>query len=108
MQRVSVKLPKNMVDELDERADKQGVTRSDVIRDTLDDGLNTSNDEEIQQLQHELERCEQRVDRLQQANLLILEDRERTTELEVYVDEQRRRKEVGKLKAWWNDLTGWD
>ena len=108
MQRVSVKLPEDMVDELDDQADNQDVTRSDVIRNMLDDGLNTADDEEIQQLQQELERCEQRVDRLQQANLLILEDREHTTELEIYVDEQRRRKEVGKLKAWWNDLTGWD
>ena len=108
MQRVSVKLPEDMVAELDERADQQGVTRSDVIRDVLEDGLNTADDEQIHELERELERCEQRVDRLQQANLLILENRERTTELEVYVDEQRRRQEAGKLKAWWNDLTGWD
>ena len=108
MQRVSVKLPEDMVDELDDRADNQGVTRSDVIRNMLDDGLNTADDEEIHQLQQELERCEQRVDRLQQANLLILEDRDRTQELEVYVSEERRRKEAGRIKAWWNDLTGWD
>ena len=108
MQRVSVKLPAEMVAELDERADQQGVTRSDVIRDFLEDGLNTADDEEIHELEQELKRCEQRVDRLQQANLLILNDRERTQELEVFVSEEKRRKEAGKLKSWWNDLTGWD
>lgn len=110
MQRVSVKLPGEMVEELDDRADMQDVTRSDVIRDTLDDGLNTADDEEIQRLEERIQDREQRieyleaqVERLQRTNLKILEERDRVTDLEVYVDERRQLEKAGlwTRTKWW-------
>lgn len=53
--RVSVKLEEKMVERLDGLADEHGVTRSDVIRNTLDDGLNTGDDAEIQRLEGKIE-----------------------------------------------------
>lgn len=89
MQRVSVKLEEGMVKRLDELADEHGVTRSDVIRDTLDDGLNTGDDEEIQRLRSKLEDLQIENERLHRERRQLLEQREEHTELVKAVKEER-------------------
>lgn len=115
MKRVSVKLPEDMVEELDERADNQDVTRSDVIRNTLDDGLDTGDDpriqeyeERIQELEDEVEWLKGRVKAKENEFETLVAQREENTELKEYVSEQQRRKELGWFRSRWNDLTGWD
>ena len=105
MEQITVRIAEDTLEELDRIAEESNRSRAEVIRDVLNSREDSS---EVDRLRDELDRARQRAERLERANLLILEDRERTKELEVYVDEQRRRKEAGKLKAWWNDLTGWD
>lgn len=61
---------------------------------------------EIEALETDLSRAEEQVARLQRTNLKILEERDRTQELERYVDEERQRREAGKLRAWWRDWVG--
>lgn len=104
MKRVSVKLPEETVTELDRLADDQDTTRSDAIRGTLDDGLDTDDDEELQRLQtviHErddrIEWLETQVERLQNTHTQILAQRNENTELQLYVDEQREWNQAGLL-----------
>lgn len=109
MKNVTVRLSEEKVDELDDEADELDMSRAEYIR-SLIDSRNESDEveDELARLRDELERTRQRAERLERANLLILEERERATELEVFVSEEKRRKEAGRLKSFWNDLTGWD
>ncbi|WP_122089909.1 ribbon-helix-helix protein, CopG family [Halalkalicoccus subterraneus] len=96
MQRVSVKLDEDMVEQLDSLADDQSVTRSDIIRDTLDDGLNTDDDVEIQRLQERIADLETENKRLRREKRLVLEQREEHTELVNAVKEEQS---LAKRKA---------
>lgn len=96
MQRVSVKLDEDMVKQLDSLANDQSVTRSDVIRDTLDDGLNTDDDVEIQRLQERITDLETENQRLRREKRLVLEQREEHTELVNTVKEEQS---LAKRKA---------
>ena len=89
MQRVSVKLEEDMVDRLDGLADEHGVTRSDVIRDTLDDGLNTDDDAEIQHLEDEIEDLKRENERLRNEKRTIIQQREEHTDLVRTVERQQ-------------------
>ena len=116
MKNVTVRLDPDLVDELEDEAEAEGANRTEYMREILrtrhERGVSQAEYDrlrkEYESLQREYDHCQTQVERLQRTNLKILEERDRTAELEVYVDEQRRRKEAGKLKAWWNDLTGWD
>lgn len=96
MQRVSVKLDEDMVEQLDSLTDNQSVTRSDVIRDTLNDGLNTDDDVEIQRLQERISDLETENERLRREKRLVLEQREEHTELVNTVKEEQS---LAKRKA---------
>ncbi|WP_122088601.1 ribbon-helix-helix protein, CopG family [Halalkalicoccus subterraneus] len=107
MQRVSVKLDGDMVEQLDSLADDQSVTRSDVIRDTLDDGLNTDDDVEIQRLQERITDLETENERLRREKRLVLEQREEHTDLVSTVERQQSLTErkasasVFRRAKWW-------
>ena len=111
MQRVSVKLPEEMVEQLDARADDDGVTRSDVIRNLLDDGLNTADDArntaDDDGLRRRIEELERKAERLEREKRQILDQREENQELVKYVEQERTLQEE-RLSAsavtrakWW-------
>jgi Arc/MetJ-type ribon-helix-helix transcriptional regulator len=62
----------------------------------------------IQEYEQRVDYLETQVNRLQRTNLKILEERDRNTELEVYVDERREWKQAGMITRtkWW--LLGMD
>lgn len=108
MKRVSVKLPEDMVAELDNRADNQDVTRSDVIRNILDDGLSTDDDGRVQELEQEIDWLRARLEAKENEFETLVSQREENTELKEYVSDQQRRQELGWIRSKWNDLTGWE
>jgi Arc/MetJ-type ribon-helix-helix transcriptional regulator len=88
MKRVSVKLDEARVNELDEIASDDGVSRSEVIRTLLDDALNT-HDDEVNKLREKIDELETELERVHREKRQILEQREENTELVKYVEEER-------------------
>jgi metal-responsive CopG/Arc/MetJ family transcriptional regulator len=89
MKRVSVKIPADMVETLDSKAESKDTTRSDVIRNLLDDALNPSDDDRNTELQQRITDLERENERLRNEKRTLIRDREERTELVRYVEEQR-------------------
>lgn len=89
MKRVSVKIPEDLVETLDNKAENEDTTRSDVIRNLLDDALNPTDDDQHTELQQRITELERENKRLRNEKRTLIRDREERTELVRYVEEQR-------------------
>lgn len=89
MKRVSVKVPEDLVETLDSKAESEGTTRSEVIRNLLDDALNSTDDNRNTELQQRITDLERENERLRNEKRTLIRDREERTELVRYVEEQR-------------------
>ena len=94
MEQITVRIAEDTLEELDRIAKESNRSRAEVIRDVLNSREDSS---EVDRLRDELERERERSQRLERANLLILEERDRTAELEVYVSEQQEWREASWL-----------
>ena len=111
MKRVTFKIPEDWKNELDERADEAGDSRSEVLRKIVDDALHTPEDDgEQERLRREVEELQTEVERLKNEKRQILEQREENQELVEYVEaekslveEQAERKQapVWQRAKWW-------
>lgn len=115
MQPTTIRLPDEVLTEVDDEAKDRGLSRSDYIRELIEnrhDYARLQDDYEDQ-----LRDYEETIERLQNEKRLILEQREEHTDLVEYVEEERsmqrrredreqRRAEAGVLTRakWW--LTG--
>jgi len=101
MQRVTVKLEEETIEVLDELAEQQDVSRSEVIRKTLADGLKM--DDLRAEYESEIAELERDVDRLRNEKQTLIEQRETTTELVEYVEEERsyRSAPIWRRAKWW-------
>jgi len=107
MEQITVRLPEEMLDALDEEADEHGVSRSEHIRATLASRNDDAADEsEVERLRDEVAELERDVERLQNEKQLILQEREEKAELAAYVEEERsveqqwRRAGLGTRLKW--------
>lgn len=90
MEQITVRLPEEMLEALDEEADEHGVSRSEYIRATLASRNDDADDEsEVERLRDEVAELERDVERLQNEKQLILQEREEKAELAAYVEEER-------------------
>lgn len=89
MKRVSVKIPEDLVETLDNKAENEDTTRSDVIRNLLDDALHPTDDDQHTELQQRITELERENKRLRNEKRTLIRDREERTELVRYVEEQR-------------------
>jgi predicted transcriptional regulator len=106
MRQITLRLPDDVVDRLDEEADERGVSRSEHIRDLLDDARR------VDDLEAEVEQERARADdlrrQLAEANRRdedvaeLVRARERERELE----ERRAEANLATRLKWW--LTGMD
>lgn len=104
MKQITLRLPEDTLDELEAEAEERGVSRSEHIRDILDDR------HRVEQLEARVDELETEVERQQRARRQLLEQREEHDELVAAVQEERsverRRREAGVMTRakWW--LTG--
>jgi metal-responsive CopG/Arc/MetJ family transcriptional regulator len=109
MDQITLRIPEDTLEEIEQEANEHGVSRSEYIRDVLESRENTGelqgehkrdmgelrseHEREIEELreeyENEIEYLQNQIDRLQRTNLKILEQREENTDLQVYVDERR-------------------
>ena len=109
MDQITLRIPEETLEEIEQEADEHNVSRSEYIRDVLEsrentdelqkehkrdvDELQSEHEREIEELreeyENEIEYLQNQIDRLQRTNLKILEQREENTDLQVYVDERR-------------------
>lgn len=91
MRQITVRLPEEMIDDLEAEAEAEGVSRSEYIRDVLD-----SRDDGAEDRVAELE---EEVERLKREKRLVLKEREEKRELAKFAEDQRtaeqRRREAG-------------
>lgn len=95
MQQITVKLPDDTAESLNDTAESQyDGNRSDAIRDLLEKGLEA--DDRIAALEQENER-------LRNEKRMLIQDREEKTELVEYVEEERswRSAGIGTRMKWW-------
>jgi metal-responsive CopG/Arc/MetJ family transcriptional regulator len=109
MEQITVRLSEALIEELDDIAEDSGRSRAEVIRDELhSDGdaeqlqaelarVRTERDQLHDDSERRIEYLETQIERLQRTNLKILEDRDRDTELELYVDDRREWEQAGIL-----------
>lgn len=93
MQNVTVRLPEELIDRLDTEAEERDASRSEYIRQILSDRHKAGQLEgEIDTLQEELKRREQRISTLEEqlARRSQLEDRIEDMEVELREDRQDR------------------
>lgn len=79
MAQISLRLPDDLLDELDSEADDRDVTRSEYIRDTL---------ESRHGLRREIAERDREIERLNRERRQLLEQREENRELRRYVDDE--------------------
>lgn len=109
MDQITLRIPEETLKEIEQEAEEHGISRSEYIRDALESHKNTDelhreherdmaelrrkHKREIEDLhgeyESEIEYLQNQIDRLQRTNLKILEQRNETTDLQVYVDERR-------------------
>ena len=83
MEQITVRIPEEMLEELEAEADEHGVSRSEYIRSLI-----ASRHEDAER-EAEIERLRAEVERLQNEKRLILEERDEKQELAAYVEEER-------------------
>ena len=94
MEQITVRIPPEMLEELEAEADEHDTSRSEYIRNTLasrhEHDANTAEHEaEVERLRDEVDDLERDVERLQNEKQLILQEREEKAELAAYVEEER-------------------
>jgi metal-responsive CopG/Arc/MetJ family transcriptional regulator len=89
MEQITVRLPEEVLEELEAEADEHGVTRSEHIRATLASRNDDESEAEVERLRDEVAELERDVERLQNEKQLILQEREEKAELAAYVEEER-------------------
>ena len=94
MEQITVRIPPEMLEELEAEADEHDASRSEYIRNTLESRheheANTAEYEaEVERLRDEVAELERNVERLQNEKHLILQEREEKAELAAYVEEER-------------------
>jgi len=89
MEQITVRLPEEVLEELEAEADEHGVTRSEHIRATLASRNDDESEAELERLRDEVADLERDVERLQNEKQLILQEREEKAELAAYVEEER-------------------
>ncbi|MDG5821840.1 ribbon-helix-helix protein, CopG family [Natronococcus sp. A-GB7] len=105
-----MKLDESRVENLDSIAEDDGVSRSEVIRDLLDDALNTADDERVQELEQRIHDLETELERVHREKRQILEQREEHQELVKAVQSEQslaeKKAQAGAFTRakWW--LTG--
>lgn len=90
MEQITIRLPEDMLESLDDEAEEKGRSRSEHIRDVL------ASRRDLGELRTE-------VDRLRREKRQILDQREENSELARYVDEEIewRKAPITKRIKWW-------
>lgn len=117
MKPITIRISAERLEEIEEEGEKRGMSKSEIIRERLDERdelllereeLRDDYDQLRTELETEIERLEQEVERLNREKRLILEQREENRELQEYVEDEKRYRHAGimtRLK-WW--LRGMD
>lgn len=116
MEQITVRLPTELIEDLDRIAEESGRSRAEVIRDELDSVGDSSEvervreryDGRVQELEQEIDWLRARLEAKENEFETLVSQREENTELKEYVSEQQRRQELGWIRSKWNDLTGWE
>jgi predicted HicB family RNase H-like nuclease len=101
MQNVTVRLPEELTDELDAEADEQGVSRSEYIRETL------QNRHEADELREEVSDLRDRLDAREERVSELETQLARRSEIKEKVDTLAKREQEGdapffvKWYRWW-------
>lgn len=90
MEQITIRIPENTLEDLEDEAEDAGRTRSEHIRDALNHrNEHTEHEciplEEYRELERELARREQDVSRLQEEKRKILDNQKEKRELQAYV-----------------------
>lgn len=94
MESVSTRIDEETYETITTRADERGSSKAEVLRRLIQKGL------EAEELEHEIERKDARINELVQALQAANRREEETTELVRYVDETRSAGVVQRAK-WW-------
>jgi len=103
MQNVTVRLPESLTDELDAEADEQDVSRSEYIRETL------QNRHEADELREEVSDLRDRLDAREERVSELETQLARRSEIEEKVDTLAKREQEGnapffvKWYRWWRN-----
>ena len=98
MDQITVRIPEETLESLEENAEDAGVSRSEYIRDVLDshrdmDDMQREHEQDVETLRTDLETqmadLERENDRLRNEKRALIENRQDTKELVEYVEEQR-------------------
>jgi len=116
MEQITLRVGEELLDHVEDEAEAEGQTRSEYIRDVLEErheaGMVPVEElhavaRELQQREQDLEHCQRTVERLGNEKRTILEQREENQELVEYAKEQkslqRRHHEAGVATRfkWW-------
>lgn len=90
MKRLTIRVPDDLKEEIEERAKAEDMSQSEAARTLLERGM-------------EAERIEQEAERLRNEKRMLLEQREENTELRRYVEDELSYREagLGTRVKWW-------
>lgn len=97
MDQITLRLREDTIDALDDEAEDAGVSRSEYIRDVIESRHDTG------ELRDEIENLETTIQRLENEKRALIEDRQYTQELEVYVEKEQAWRNAGLVgrAKWW-------
>jgi len=87
MQQITLRVPDDMLEDIEEEAEEHGESRSEYIRNVL--RTRNEHTEDVDELREKVNQLQTDLDRVRNEKKLILEDREEKKELVRYVEEER-------------------
>jgi vacuolar-type H+-ATPase subunit I/STV1 len=87
MEQITLRIPEDTLEALDDEAAEDGVSRSEHIRDILDS--RNEHAEEVTELRARADELETELDRVRNEKRLLLREREEKAELVNYVKQER-------------------
>jgi len=102
MEQITLRVPADTLDALDDEADDRGVSRSEYIRDVLESRHEHA--ENTDELRQRIDDLETELKRAREEKRLILDEREEKKELARYAEQERtareRREQRREAPAW--------
>lgn len=87
MQQITLRLPEDVLEDVEAEAEEAGRTRSEYLREVI--RTRNEHTEEAEQLREQVDELQTEVERLQNEKRTILEQREEKQELAQYVERER-------------------
>jgi predicted DNA-binding protein len=116
MEQITLRLPSELLEEVEEEASEHDTSRSEYLRDVIESRHEPDEDaqrtreeaerlrEESERLRSELDHLETQLERLRSEKQMILKQREENTELVKWADEQRSLQERRLRASAWDRL----